>query len=181
MPAHGLLIRAVIASNRHGSDRSDPDGQTILTGSADNTARLWDASTGKPLSYPLRHAGSVTSLAFSPDGRTLLTGSIDGAARLWQVPSHVSFHVMASLRAYAALDPNGDTVVLPGDDRRIDFLNLRTGTPVSDPLPAAGPPRAIDFSADGSMVLTADSDVAVLWDVKNKKQIDPGIRAWRPD
>ncbi len=26
-----------------------PDGKTVLTGSEDQTARLWEASTGKPL------------------------------------------------------------------------------------------------------------------------------------
>src|SRR3712207_9029741 len=32
-----------------------PDGGTVLTGSNDNTAHLWDARTGKPLSAPLQH------------------------------------------------------------------------------------------------------------------------------
>ena len=49
----------------------------MLTGSADNTARLWDARSGKPLGEPLRHENSVTAVAFSPEGDRVLTGSED--------------------------------------------------------------------------------------------------------
>ena len=60
-----------------------PDGKTILTGSWDRTARLWETATGQPLGPPLRHSGFVTSVAFSPDGKTIAIGSADNTARLW--------------------------------------------------------------------------------------------------
>ncbi len=34
-----------------------PDGKTILTGSQDKTARLWDAATGRPIGPPMPHFG----------------------------------------------------------------------------------------------------------------------------
>ena len=52
-----------------------PDGQTALTGSDDNTARLWDVKTGQPRGAALKHDGAVGAVAFSPDGQTALTGS----------------------------------------------------------------------------------------------------------
>jgi hypothetical protein len=60
-----------------------PDGGQVLTGSVDNTARLWEAATGKPVATFKGHTGSVASVAFSPDGRHVLTGS-DNTARLWE-------------------------------------------------------------------------------------------------
>jgi WD40 repeat protein len=65
-----------------------PDGRRVVTGSQDETARVWEAATGKPLSIPLRHDGPVAPVAFSPDGRTVLTGSWQGA-RLWRLPAPV--------------------------------------------------------------------------------------------
>jgi hypothetical protein len=62
----------------------------VLTGSSDNTARLWEADTGKLLITFQGHTHGVTSVAFSPDGRRVLTGSRDNTARLWVVlPSNV--------------------------------------------------------------------------------------------
>ena len=62
-----------------------PDGQTALTGSFDNTARLWEVQTGQPRGAVLKHEGYVKAVAFSPDGQTALTGSADGTSRLWDV------------------------------------------------------------------------------------------------
>ena len=53
-----------------------PDGQRIVTGSADDTAKVLEAATGKVL-VTLQHEGPVRSVAFSPDGKRILTGSWD--------------------------------------------------------------------------------------------------------
>jgi uncharacterized coiled-coil protein SlyX len=76
-----------------------PDGRTVLTGSSDQTARLWDAATGKPIGEPLRHDGSVSAVAFSPDGRTVLTGSGFRTARLWDAATGKASRCAMNLRS----------------------------------------------------------------------------------
>src|SRR5205085_5200921 len=64
-----------------------PDAKTILTGSLDKTARLWDPTTGRALSgHPLRHQGFVLAVAFSPDGKLFATSSNqeDFVTMLWE-------------------------------------------------------------------------------------------------
>jgi WD40 repeat protein len=75
---HGDAVWAVAFS---------PDGETILTGSGDKTARLWDVASHLPLAPPFRHQEDVRAVAFSPDNRMILTGSLDQTARLWDVHS----------------------------------------------------------------------------------------------
>jgi WD40 repeat protein len=62
-----------------------PDGKTVITGSWDRTARIWDAATGQPLGQPFTHQGSVEAVAFRPDDKTVITGRLDDTAWYWYV------------------------------------------------------------------------------------------------
>ena len=52
-----------------------PDGRTLFTGSADKTARLWDAATGKPLGDPIQFDAPARVVAYGPDGKTFFVGT----------------------------------------------------------------------------------------------------------
>ena len=62
------------------------DGEYILTGSRDKTARLWDLN-GNHLQTFLGHTGTVRDVLFSPDHKFnyVLTASDDETARLWEI------------------------------------------------------------------------------------------------
>ena len=64
-----------------------PDGTRVVTASDDNTARLWDAKSGKPLGEAMEHKDRVWSAQFSPDGTRVVTASEDNTARLWDAQS----------------------------------------------------------------------------------------------
>jgi dipeptidyl aminopeptidase/acylaminoacyl peptidase len=64
-----------------------PDGARIVTASADTTARVWDAATGKPIAALAGHDDSVNRAAFSPDGARVVTASDDKTARLSARPA----------------------------------------------------------------------------------------------
>jgi WD40 repeat protein len=61
------------------------DGGRIITGSEDNTARIWNVADGKVLLTLEGHTAGVTSVAFLADGKRVLTGSQDNSAKLWDV------------------------------------------------------------------------------------------------
>ena len=63
-----------------------PDGGRILTGSWDQTARLWDTVTGETIRTFKGHEGAVSLVAFSPDGAQTLTGGKDQTVRKWNIP-----------------------------------------------------------------------------------------------
>ena len=50
-----------------------PNGQWIVTGSDDKTAKVWDAKTGTQLFTLAGHDGWVTSAAYSPDEQRIVT------------------------------------------------------------------------------------------------------------
>ncbi|MBM3740313.1 MAG: hypothetical protein FJW39_31550, partial [Acidobacteria bacterium] len=56
-------------TERVGSVAWSPDGQRALSGSADNTVRLWEVETGRCERVLEGHTDSVWSVAWSPDGQ----------------------------------------------------------------------------------------------------------------
>ncbi|MFO1022466.1 MAG: hypothetical protein U0903_17480 [Planctomycetales bacterium] len=62
-----------------------PKSDLILTTSADTSARVWDAHTGKQLAN-FKHLNLVDTAAFSPDQTLVATSSFDEVS-LWEFPS----------------------------------------------------------------------------------------------
>ena len=100
-----------------------PDGKTIVSGSWDNTVRLWDAQSGAPMGQPLTgHEAAVSSVAFSPDGKTIVSGSADNTVRLWDAQSGAP---IAPLTGHAdgvlsvAFSPDGKTIVSGSADKTV--------------------------------------------------------------
>jgi WD40 repeat protein len=61
------------------------DGRRILTGSWDQTAKLWETVTGQELLTFKAHTGPIMKARFSPDGQRIATASFDGLAKLWDI------------------------------------------------------------------------------------------------
>jgi hypothetical protein len=65
------------------------DGRRALSGSMDNTLRLWDLESGDSRMLE-GHTKGVTTVALLPDGRRALSGSYDCTLRLWDLESRDS-------------------------------------------------------------------------------------------
>jgi WD40 repeat protein len=73
---HADMIRALAFS---------PDGQRLATASADRTASIWNAATGRLERILSGHTKTVTDVDFSPDGASVATASEDGTVKVWSV------------------------------------------------------------------------------------------------
>ena len=67
-------------------DPSSPGSNRIVSGSNDNTVRVWDAVSGQCVLGPLEgHYFAVESVSFSPDGARIVFGSWDNTVRVWNI------------------------------------------------------------------------------------------------
>jgi len=102
------------------------DGKRIATGGMDQTARVWDASSGKNLLTLSGHTASVLALAFSPDGSRLVTGGHDATARIWDIADGAT--AGKELLTLTGHDGWVDSVSFSADGKRISAGSFQDGT-----------------------------------------------------
>jgi WD40 repeat protein len=94
-----------------------PDGERVVSGSFDDTVRVWEAATGEEVAR-MTHDGLVYSVAFSPDGEMVVSGSQDGTVRVWQAATGTEVarmdHVIEVTSV--AFSPDGKWVVSGSED-----------------------------------------------------------------
>ena len=153
-----------------------PDGKTVLTGSTDRTARLWDIASGKLLATLEYIVGKVRCLAFSPDGKTVLIGSNSKAARLWDIARGKVLTELRSQRGQVtsvAFSPDGSRqclLVLPIE--LLGFGRQRAGRGVDYLIGHTLAVTSVAFSPDGKTVLTGSADgTARLWEATQKPML----------
>src|SRR5438067_779683 len=65
-----------------------PDGSRVLSGSYDQTVKLWEAASGRLIRTFEGHYGGVSSVVFSPDGARILSGGDENyRLKLWDAES----------------------------------------------------------------------------------------------
>jgi WD40 repeat protein len=60
-----------------------PDGRYIVSGSFDDTVRVWDMMAQEVCRVFQGHTHSVDTVDFSGDGRHIVSGSDDKTVRVW--------------------------------------------------------------------------------------------------
>jgi WD40 repeat protein len=166
-------------SSRVNSVAFSPDGTRILTGSDDDTAKLWDPSTGRELITLKGHSEGVASAAFSLDGTRILTGGFDGTAKLWD-PS--TGREPITLKGHSepvnsvAFSPDGTRILTGGFDGTAKLWDPSTGreliTLKGDRTGRHEQLTSVAFSPDGTRIFTGCANgTAKLWDPSTGREL----------
>ncbi|KAG9075154.1 hypothetical protein FS749_013197 [Ceratobasidium sp. UAMH 11750] len=122
------LLRTINASGIVWCIAYSPDGARIVSGSYDNTIRIWDAHTGEVIGQPLQgHTGSVNSVAYSSDGARIVSGSRDETIRVWdahtaQMPAHPLEGDSHRANPFARWTLNDDGWVVTSEHKRLVWV-----------------------------------------------------------
>lgn len=143
------------------------DGSSVVTGSHDQTARIWNASTGA-LRHELRgHRDWVTVVAPHPTQPIVATGGYDGDVRIWNTETGALLTTFRfERRVYSLSYMRNDSKLIVGQERAlaiIDIATLRVDSNHTD----AGMPNTfygLVGSRDGSRIYCAEGSVATIRD-----------------
>jgi WD40 repeat protein/serine/threonine protein kinase len=152
-----------------------PDGRRIVTGSGDNTAKVWDATSGKELTMLKGHRAPVDSVAFSSDGRRILTGSFDATAKMWQAASGkelITFRGHTSDVFAVVVSPDGLRIVTGSADRAAKIWDAASGEQLLTLTGHTDDINSIAFSGDGRRIATGSVDkTAKVWDAATGREL----------
>ena len=104
-----------------------PDGRRVVSGSHDNTIRVWDLDAGTLL-YTLE-AGDA--LAVTLDGQRVVSGSLYGIVRVWDLATGTLLHTLhGHSRAVqrVTVTPDGRRAISSSIDKTVRSWDLETGT-----------------------------------------------------
>ncbi|KDN35788.1 hypothetical protein RSAG8_11285, partial [Rhizoctonia solani AG-8 WAC10335] len=149
-----------------------PDDTFVASagGLGDNTIRLWNPSTGTPISDPLMgHTDEVLSVAISPDGANLTSGSRDKTLRVWGLKNRTTLRVLEGhTRAVWSVvySRDGAKLASSSSDGTICIWETQNYSMVTHPINAGSVwVSSIAFSPDGDFIASGADDCTVrLWD-----------------
>jgi WD40 repeat protein len=152
-----------------------PDGRYVVSGSEDQTVRVWELATGKEVRRLTGHLGDVESVAVTPDGRYILSGGDDTTLRLWELATGEEIRLFAGHEGHVrsvAVTPDGRYVVSGSWDRTVRIWELATGKEVRRLTGHLFPVESVAVTPDGRYILSGGDDATLrVWDLATGNQV----------
>jgi WD40 repeat protein len=170
-----------------------PDGQTLVSGSRDNTVKIWNLKTNELITTLPKQANNktrdgypvgVNSVAISSDGQTLVSGRWDNIIEIWNLKTRqrkniIYLNVANSLES-VAISPDGQTVVSGSEDGTIKLWNSKTSE-LKKTLNNHQFITAIAISPNGQTIVSGSLDKTIkVWDLKTGRLKSSLIGHTRP-
>ncbi|HRX80422.1 MAG TPA: hypothetical protein P5307_15225, partial [Pirellulaceae bacterium] len=135
--------------------------QKLISGSFDDSVRIWDLATGDDIVFPPLHTANIRHLDVSEDGSRAVSASQDGIINIWDISDLENIQVIQTLNVPSVdqvlMTPDGASVITEVHSAGVARWDVATGVSVYTILAGAGS-RSIDLSADGSILLTEEGD-----------------------
>lgn len=143
------------------------------TGSADFSARVWDACTGMQL-HEFQHNHIVRTCAFS-HGNKLATGGMEKMIRIYDLNEPDVAPVTlpkaeAGIRSIVWLHEDNTILCALSDKPGLNVYDVRT-LQLTKTLDSKAPITSTDVSYDGKYLTTAEGSVVRFWDTASLSQI----------
>ncbi|XP_063215815.1 F-box/WD repeat-containing protein 7-like isoform X2 [Bacillus rossius redtenbacheri] len=142
-------------------------GNRIVSGSDDNTLKVWSATTGKCLRTLVGHTGGVWSSQMS--GSIIISGSTDRTLKVWNAESGQCIHTLfGHTSTVRCMHLHGKKVVSGSRDATLRVWNIESGECLHVLVGHLAAVRCVQY--DGKLVVSGAYDYLVkVWNVEREE------------
>ena len=145
-----------------------PDGSRIISGSDDNTIKIWDVNIGTCLKTLEGHSNYVGSVSFSPDSIRIISGSYDKTIKIWDANMGVCIKSLYGHSGYVqsvAYSPDGSRIISGSADKTIKMWDSNTGVCIKTLKGHSFWVNSVAYSPDGIRIISGSGDETIkIWD-----------------
>jgi hypothetical protein len=88
-----------------------PDGQRVVSASADGSLKVWDLARGRAEATLEGHASGVNACAVMPDGQRVVSASDDRTLKMWDLQTGTCFLTHRANARYLAVATTATAIV----------------------------------------------------------------------
>jgi len=153
-----------------------PDGQIAISGSVDETLRVWSPEIGECLRVLRGHSDIVHDVAITPDGRLAISASQDKTVRIWDLSSGSCLAVLDGHDEgvlSTSITPDGTIGASADRSGRILVWQLSDYTQIHA-LETQLMARQIELSPNGKNLYVAFQDQSLhVWQISSDSKHEP--------
>jgi len=177
---YGSMLRRLKGHSHFVQDVAiSSDGNYALSGSWDNTLRVWNLNNGEcTIKFQAGHTKDVLSVAFSADNTYIISGSRDKTIRLWNTLGHLKYTLdkgghdgWVSCVRFSP-DPEKPLIVSAGWDKVVKVWTSGSWLLEKNLIGHTAYVNTVTVSPDGSLCASGGKDAtAMLWDLADGKHL----------
>lgn len=144
-------------------------GNRIVSGSDDNTLKVWSAVSGKCLRTLIGHTGGVWSSQMSSEGNIIISGSTDRTLKVWDADSGLCKHTLfGHTSTVRCMHLHGTRVVSGSRDATLRVWDITDGTCLHILVGHLAAVRCVQY--DGKLVVSGAYDYMVkVWNPERQE------------
>ena len=169
------IIRFDAHSNIVNSVALSPNARFALTGSQDDTARLWELTNGAGIQRFFGSEDDIFSIDAHPDGDVIASAGYDDLIRIWDIETGENTAVYEGAEDdlwFAIYSPDGGLLASGGKDNILRIMDAGTGEILHELEGHSDWVTTAAFNSDGTQIASGSNDLSVIvWDVETGEQV----------
>lgn len=149
------------------------DGGKLVTGSSDNSARVWDLGDSKfPELVNIQHPSAITAVSFNADATQVFAATADNAIHQWTLADETEVRSLTGHSgAISRLLVHENVLFSASADNTVRLWNAQTGAAIRTITHGAAV-ADISVSADGKQLASGGADKLVkVWNIADGKAV----------